>query len=66
MILVIPKFAEWPQWLQWLVIAPNGLLLGIATWLWWPKDERGWRRFGVVLAYLVVFYLVMIYVFDFK
>ena len=51
--------------LQMLVLAPHGLLLGILTWLWWPKSNRGWRRFGLVYAYLVGFYPVMHFVFRF-
>ncbi len=66
MLSVLPKFAQWPEWLQWLVIVPHALLGLIATWLWWPKNDHGWRRFAFVAAYLIVFYLVMVYVFDFK
>jgi preprotein translocase subunit SecE len=32
----------------------------------WPKSEKGWRRFRLVVAYLLVFYLVMRYVFQMK
>jgi len=60
------KYADWPTWLQALVIAPHALLLGFTTWAWWPKSDRGWRKFGIVTLYLVTFYLVMVYVFDFK
>ena len=63
--MIIP-FAKWPTWLQMLVVAPHGILAAISLYWWWPKSEREWRRFGFVLAYLVVFYLVMRYVFAFK
>ena len=59
------KYSDWPLWLQILVIAPNGILLSVATWVWWPKSDEGRRRFGFVMAYLVGFYLVMHYVFGF-
>jgi CHASE2 domain-containing sensor protein len=63
---VITPFSTWPQWLQILVIAPNGLLAGVACWLWWPKSHREWRKFGIVLAYLIIFYSVMYFVFGFR
>jgi hypothetical protein len=52
-------FAAWPKWLQVAVVVPHGLLGFFATWYWWPKSDRGWRKFGWVAAYLFVFYLVM-------
>jgi hypothetical protein len=30
---------------------------------WWPKDDKGWQRFGIVAAYLLLFYSVMHFVF---
>ena len=53
------------MWLQILVMGPHGVLLGFTAWVWWPKSDEGWRRFGLVMAYLVVFYLVMHYEFAF-
>jgi len=50
---------------QFLVFAPHAVLMGFLTWVWWPKTEREWKRFGLVLAYLLVFYLVMYFVFGF-
>lgn len=61
---VITPFSKWPGWLQTLVIAPNALLGFVATWLWWPKSKKEWNRFGIVAAYLIVFYLVMRFVFH--
>ena len=40
------QFSEWPDWLKAVVIIPHGLLGFIATWLWWPKSDKGWRKFG--------------------
>jgi len=53
-----------PQWLQILIILPHGLLGFVDFWFWWQKtvDER--RKFGIVAAYLLVFYLVMRFVFK--
>lgn len=36
----------------------------VACWLWWAKSEKGWHRFGFVVAYILVFYAVMCYVFQ--
>ena len=63
---MITPYSEWPRWLQILVLAPNGLLLGIACWIWWPKTDREWRKFGFVMLYLIAFYLVMVFVFHFR
>ena len=59
------KYSDWPSWLQILVVGPHCALLAFANWVWWPKSGKGWLRFGFVLAYLVVFFLVMHYVFAF-
>jgi len=63
---VITPVAEWPTWVQILVFGPHAILMGILTWVWWPKSNKEWRRFGYVFAYLLVFYLVMYYVFHFR
>ena len=63
---VIIPYSDWPRWLQALIFASNALLAGFACWLWWPKSNREWRKFGFVLVYLVVFYSVMIFVFHFR
>ena len=47
-----------------LIMVPNALLAGYAMWGWWPKSDREWRKFGFVMAYLVVFVSVMIFVFH--
>ena len=62
---VITPYSEWPTWLQIVVLGPNGLLLAFTTWIWWPKSNREWRRFALVMAYLIVFYLIMHFVFKF-
>ena len=56
-------FSEWPHWLQFIVVFPNVLLGFVATWLWWPKTGKSWRKFGFVALYLLCFYLVMHFVF---
>jgi hypothetical protein len=38
---------------------------GVRVLAWWPKSNREWRRFGFVLAYLVVFFSVMVFTFHF-
>lgn len=63
--MILP-YSAWPAWLQVLVVAPNGLLLGYACWVWWPKSDCEWRKFGWVLAYLIAFYSVLIFVFHFR
>jgi hypothetical protein len=60
------KFSDWPTWLQYLVVLPHGALAAVAFWLWWPKSDAGWRKFGFVVAYLLVWLFVMRYVFDMK
>lgn len=57
-------FGEWPTWLQFVILFPHGLLGFFATWFWWPKTSREWRKFGFVAAYLFVFYCVMRFVFK--
>jgi len=47
-----------------LVMVPNALLVGYVLWGWWPKSKREWKRLGGVLAYLIVFFFVMIVVFH--
>jgi len=36
----------------------------VAFWLWWPKSDKGWRKFGIAAGYLLVFFLVMRFVFK--
>jgi hypothetical protein len=62
---VIIPYSDWPRSLQILILAPNALLAGFACWAWWPKSNREWRRFGFVLAYLAVFFSVMVFTFHF-
>jgi len=62
----VTNFANWPQWLKVLVLVPHGILASVACWLWWPKSEKGWHKFGFVVAYLIVFYLVMRFAFQMK
>ena len=62
----VTNFSNWPEWLKVLVLVPHGILASVACWLWWPKSEKGWRRFGFVVAYLLVFLVVMRYVFQMK
>jgi len=59
------EYANWPLWLQALVVAPNGLLASAALWLWWPDTSKDWRKVSLVVAYLVSFYLFMQFVFHF-
>jgi len=62
--MMMTKFSDWPGWLQTLVVLPHAILGFVATLLWWPKSKEGWRKFGFVAAYLLVFYLVMRFVFK--
>lgn len=63
MIGVVP-YSAWPTWLQMFVMVPNALLVGYVIWGWWPKSKREWNRLCWVLAYLIVFFSVMIFVFH--
>jgi CHASE2 domain-containing sensor protein len=65
-VTVIEQFSDWPKWVQYLVLIPHGILGFVATWLWWPKSDQSWQKFGLVAAYLLVFLLVMRYVFHFR
>jgi hypothetical protein len=40
------------------------MLASIALWLWWPKSDKEWKKFGFVLAYLLLFIAVMHFVFH--
>ena len=60
----VMNFSDWPEWLKVLVLVPHGILASVACWLWWPKSEKGWRKFGFV--YLIIFFLVMRFVFQMK
>jgi hypothetical protein len=62
--MMMTKFSDWPGWLQTLVVLPHAILGFVATLLVWPKSTEGWRKFGFVAAYLLVFYLVMRFVFK--
>jgi hypothetical protein len=62
--MIVP-FADWPQWLKALVMVPHCVLIGLAMY-WWPKTRTGWRKLGFVVAYLMVFLVVMIFVFHFR
>lgn len=63
--MIVP-YSDWPGWLQVLIMAPNALLAGYTCWAWWPKSSREWRKFGFVLAYLVVFFSAMVFVFHLR
>ena len=51
----MPRYSDWPLWLQVLVVPPYGLLLSAALWLWWPKSDKDRKTFGIVIAYLLFF-----------
>ncbi len=53
----VTNFSNWPEWSKVLVLVPHGILASVACLLWWPKSEKGWRRFGFVVAYLLLFYV---------
>jgi hypothetical protein len=61
----MPQYSNWPLWLQVLVVAPHGLLLSAALWLWWPKSDEARKKFWFVVAYLLLFLAVMHFVFHF-
>jgi len=62
----LPKVDDWPFWLQFLVFGPHAILAGVLLWVWWPKSDKEWRKFGILLAYLISFYALMDFVFGFK
>lgn len=63
--MVIP-YSDWPTWLRFFIMVPNALLAGYLCWGWWPKSNREWNKFGFIMAYLIVFFLVMRFVFHFR
>jgi hypothetical protein len=65
-LLNVTTFSNWPEWLKLLVFVPHGILASVTCFLWWPKSQKEWRRFGFVTAYLLVFALVMRFVFQMK
>jgi hypothetical protein len=62
----VTNFSNWPEWLKLLVLVPNGILASVMCWLCWPKSEKEWRKFGFLVAYLIVFFVVMRFVFQMK
>ncbi len=61
----MPRYSDWPLWLQVLVVAPHRLLLSAALWLWWSKSDGDRKKFGIVVPYLLFFVAVMHFVFHF-
>ena len=61
----IPQFDQWPKWIQEAVWIPNAVLV-VVLGLWWPKNDKGWRRFGFGVAYLIAFLVIMRFVFGMK
>jgi hypothetical protein len=60
----MPRYSDWPVWLQMLVMFPHGVLVFVLAYLWFPRSDEG-RRLGLfLLLYLVAFCLVMHYVFH--
>jgi hypothetical protein len=49
-----------------VVVVPHGALAAVTLYLWWPKSDAGWRKFGFVVAYVLAWLFVMRYVFDMK
>jgi len=45
-------------------MVPNALLMGHTCLAWCPKSKREWNQFYFAVAYLVFFFLVMIFVFQ--
>jgi hypothetical protein len=45
-------------------MVPHGILLVVTTYAWWPKSLREFRNFGFVVAYLLIFLIIMHYVFK--
>ena len=64
MVLVIVPFADWPRWLQILVMLPNCILSYFVLYVWWPKTKKEWRKLEIALAYMIVNLLVLIFVFH--
>jgi hypothetical protein len=48
--------AHWPHWLQMFLWITHGLLGFFMTWLWWPKTDKQWKRFGILAVYLLLAY----------
>ena len=58
------KYSDWPHWLQMLVLVPHGLLASVMCWIWWPKSEKEWTRFGLLCEYLILFFSIMHFAFG--
>ncbi|MGB9435004.1 MAG: hypothetical protein WBQ89_22355 [Candidatus Acidiferrum sp.] len=54
---------------DWLFWVPAGAILlsqiFLLFLLWWPKSEKDRKKFGIALAYLLLFVAVMPFVFHF-
>ena len=57
---------EWPMWLQVVVIGPPGVLASLMLWVWWPKSDREWRRFGIAAGCVIVYFGAIYLVFGWK
>ena len=44
------KFSRRPHWAQYTLMVPHGIAGFLMFWLWWPKSDREWRRFGYAAA----------------
>jgi hypothetical protein len=58
------QYSNWPVWLKIVVMGPNGLLVWFIAVPWFPKSKKQWKWIGIAIAYLVVFFLVMHFVFG--
>jgi len=56
--------AQWPHWLQMVLIVGHGLLGFFMTWLWWPKTDKQLKRFGILAAYLLLAYYFVLRTFS--
>jgi hypothetical protein len=63
MTKMITPFVQWPIWLRYLVYLPNAALIAFLM-LWWPKNDKQWRRFGFMMLYLIFFLCVMHFMFH--
>ena len=59
------RYSDWPEWLKFVVIAPNGLLLWFIAVPWFPKSKKQWVWTGVAIAYLAIFFSVTYFLFEF-
>lgn len=48
--------AQWPYWLQYILVIAHVFVLIFMARLWWPKTDKEWKRFRILALYLLLAY----------